>query len=67
MKLPMLYNDDMDAEADKLGKAVARIVQAMEPEAIYLFGFHARGDADVDSDYDLLVIVPDDSPTIGDR
>lgn len=32
----------------------------MRPEAIYLFGSRARGDAD--SDYDLLVIVPDDAP-----
>lgn len=44
-----------------LEKAVARIVATMQPEAIYLFGSHARGEATDDSDYDLLVIVPDDA------
>ena len=47
---------------DALDRAIGRIVDAMRPEAIYLFGSRARGDADVDSDYDLLVIVPDDTP-----
>lgn len=45
-----------------LERAIARVVQAMRPEAIYLFGSRARGDAEADSDYDLLVIVPDDAP-----
>lgn len=52
----------MGADPDNPGKAVARIVETMQPEAIYLFGSHARGEADADSDYDLLVIVPDDAP-----
>jgi predicted nucleotidyltransferase len=47
---------------DALDRAIGRIVDAMRPEAIYLFGSHARGDAGADSDYDLLVIVPDDTP-----
>jgi predicted nucleotidyltransferase len=47
---------------DALGRAVARIVDVMRPEAIYLFGSRARGDARPDSDYDLLVVVPDDAP-----
>jgi predicted nucleotidyltransferase len=46
-----------------LGEIVRRLVQAYEPEAIYLFGSKARGDASPDSDYDLLVIVPDGAPT----
>jgi predicted nucleotidyltransferase len=41
---------------------VARVVNAMAPETIYLFGSRARGDATVESDYDLLVIVSDDAP-----
>lgn len=45
-----------------LERAIARVVQTMRPEAIYLFGSRARGDADADSDDDLLVIVPDDAP-----
>ncbi len=39
-----------------------RIVPALNPEAVYLFGSRARGDFHEDSDYDLLVIVPDDTP-----
>ena len=41
---------------------VSRLVEAYDPERIYLFGSHARGDAGPDSDYDLLVIVRDDAP-----
>jgi predicted nucleotidyltransferase len=41
---------------------VERLVGAYEPERIYLFGSTARDEAGPDSDYDLLVIVPDDAP-----
>jgi predicted nucleotidyltransferase len=37
-------------------------VEAYQPQRIYLFGSKARGDAGPDSDYDLLVVVPDDAP-----
>jgi predicted nucleotidyltransferase len=37
---------------------VHRLVAALAPERIYLFGSHARGDAGPDSDYDVLVVVP---------
>lgn len=30
-----------------------------QPERIYLFGSTARGDAGPDSDYDILIVVPD--------
>ncbi|HUE22652.1 MAG TPA: nucleotidyltransferase domain-containing protein [Bryobacteraceae bacterium] len=39
-----------------------RLVAAYQPESIYLFGSVARGDAGPDSDYDVLVVVPDDAP-----
>jgi predicted nucleotidyltransferase len=29
---------------------------------VYLFGSAARGDAGPDSDYDVMVVVPDDAP-----
>lgn len=35
---------------------------AYRPERIYLFGSTARGEAGPHSDYDLLVLVPDDAP-----
>src|SRR3972149_1320094 len=44
-----------------LAEVVRRLVEAYHPERIYLFGSKARGDADPDSDYDLLLIVPDDA------
>jgi len=45
-----------------LAEVVHRLVAAYRPERIYLFGSVARGDAGPDSDYDLLVVVPDDAP-----
>jgi len=44
-----------------LGEIVRRLVAAYQPERIYLFGSMARGDTGADSDYDLMVIVPDDA------
>ena len=38
-------------------KMVHRIVDRFNPEQVYLFGSHGRGDAGPDSDYDLLVVV----------
>ncbi len=45
-----------------LAEAVRRLVDAYRPELVYLFGSVARGEAGPDSDYDLLLVVPDDSP-----
>ena len=45
-----------------LAEVVRRLVNAYHPERIYLFGSVARGDAGPDSDYDLMVVVPDDAP-----
>jgi predicted nucleotidyltransferase len=45
----------------RLAEVVQRLVDAYTPERIYLFGSTARGDAGPDSDYDLLLIVPDDA------
>lgn len=46
----------------KLAEIIRRLVAAYQPERIYLFGSVARGEAGPDSDYDLLVVVPDDAP-----
>jgi predicted nucleotidyltransferase len=47
------------AERDPiLAEIVRRLVEALQPERIYLFGSRARGDAGADSDYDLMVVVP---------
>jgi uncharacterized protein len=50
------------AEAQReLDRIVQRIVIALEPEKIILFGSRARGEAREDSDADLLIVVPDGS------
>ena len=36
-----------------------RLGEVLRPDAIFLFGSHARGDAGPDSDLDFLVVVPD--------
>ena len=46
----------------KLEGAVSRLVDAYQPERVYLFGSYARGDAGPDSDFDLLLVVPDSAP-----
>lgn len=48
--------------AGNLEEIVRRIVLAYKPEKIYLFGSFARGDATADSDFDLMVVVPDHAP-----
>jgi len=53
------YDRGVDAT---LGSILRRIVEAYQPEAVYLFGSRARGTADEESDVDLLVVVPADAP-----
>jgi uncharacterized protein len=44
----------------ELQEIVRRLVKSLEPERIYLFGSYARGtQVPGQSDFDLLVIVPD--------
>jgi predicted nucleotidyltransferase len=45
-----------------LKEIVRRLVAAFQPDRVYLFGSKARGDEDPDSDYDLMVVVPDAAP-----
>jgi len=47
-----------DAVVDEI---VRRLAAAYEPEAMYLFGSAARGEAGPNSDYDVLLVVPDDA------
>ena len=42
---------------ERLAEIVNRLVLTFRPERIYLFGSRARGGADADSDYDLMVVV----------
>ncbi len=44
-----------DAAIEEL---VQRLVEALGPERIYLFGSRGRGEGGPESDYDLMVVVP---------
>lgn len=45
-----------------LAEIVRRLVEAYRPQRIYLFGSTARGEAGPESDYDIMVVVDDDTP-----
>jgi predicted nucleotidyltransferase len=44
-----------------IGTLLARIEAQYHPEQVWLFGSRARGDAGPESDWDLFVVVPDDT------
>ncbi len=50
---------DLDDDAT-LRRIVDTIAEALDPEQILLFGSRARGDATVQSDYDICVIMEPD-------
>jgi uncharacterized protein len=45
--------------SELLAEIVQRLVQGLQPEQVILFGSHAYGEPNEDSDIDLLVIVAD--------
>ena len=45
-----------------LAEVVRRLIAVYDPGRVYLFGSRARGEAGLDSDYDLLLVVPDTAP-----
>lgn len=50
-------------DPDLIDEIVQRLVNAVKPEKIYLFGSHAYGQPHDDSDVDLLIVVSDsDTP-----
>ena len=49
---------------NELELIVRRIVDAFHPLRIILFGSAARGEADRDSDIDLLVVMPEGTPRL---
>ena len=46
-------------DTSPIARLVRIVVDAWNPDAIWLFGSRARGTADAESDWDLLVVVPD--------
>lgn len=51
----------------ELARTVEALVTAFAPDRVYLFGSRARGEANEDSDYDLMVVVPSSDETKADR
>ena len=49
-------------EASAIAFLRDRLVAALRPKEIWLFGSRARGDARPDSDFDLLLVLPDGRP-----
>jgi uncharacterized protein len=45
-----------------LAPLLERIVERLAPEEVWLFGSRTEGRAGPDSDYDLLVVMPDGTP-----
>jgi predicted nucleotidyltransferase len=48
-----------NTSAEVLDEITKRLAKSLHPEQIYLFGSRAAGNADPDSDVDLLVVVKD--------
>jgi predicted nucleotidyltransferase len=57
----VIAKDELEGDHE-LREVVHRLVEAYKPERVYLFGSKARGEGGPDSDYDLMVVVPDDAP-----
>ena len=54
-----LQEKDTLLVSDELREAVDRLVSGLKPARIYLFGSQARHQAGPDSDFDLLVVLPE--------
>ncbi len=50
----------MNPTTDTLAEIADRIVRALAPEKIWLFGSHAWGSPNADSDLDLYIVVHDE-------
>ena len=50
------------ADDPVLVEIARRLAEVYHPIRIYLFGSAARGDAGPDSDYDIMIVVPDNAP-----
>ncbi|HEX8106203.1 MAG TPA: nucleotidyltransferase domain-containing protein [Kofleriaceae bacterium] len=51
----------LDASPSVPPEMIARIVEVLHPEQVWLFGSRARGEARADSDWDFMAILADDA------
>jgi predicted nucleotidyltransferase len=56
----------VEIDVRSISRLLDRIVAEFRPVEIRLFGSRARGVADVTSDWDLFVVVPDDLEAVDD-
>jgi len=52
------HNGGVKLPEGVLEELVRRLVDEFDAEAVYLFGSHAWGEPDEDSDVDLMIVVP---------
>ncbi len=62
MRPPAPNHGRFSSEQEALQAVVRRLVEALNPLWIYLFGSRAEGRARPDSDFDLLVVLDDEAP-----
>jgi len=52
----------VEIDDERLARLLEDVVRTFRPLAVFLFGSRAEGKATPTSDYDLLVVLPDDAP-----
>ena len=62
MRSPAAVDEALRPLLDEIGRAVGAATDGRA--RAYLFGSHARGEPDADSDVDIMVILPDDAATV---
>jgi predicted nucleotidyltransferase len=62
LRVPPTPSSWSDTGDTQLLKLIRRVTERMNPLEIWLFGSRAEGRARPDSDYDLLVVMPDSTP-----
>jgi predicted nucleotidyltransferase len=56
---PALQTSERAIDVTPIKPIIARVIERWRPLQIWLFGSRVRGDARIDSDWDLLAVVPD--------
>lgn len=60
MPSPATAPDDL-LKDERLARLLEDVVRTQHPLAVYLFGSRAEGRARPDSDYDLMIVLPDEA------
>jgi predicted nucleotidyltransferase len=60
--MPVVRTQSRNAVPDVLPEVVQRLVAALQPEKVILFGSYAYGQPTPDSDVDLLIVMKTSAP-----